>query len=128
MGSSRHDFRVRAEALSGIERGERLRDRAMEGNPVHHRVAVFVGRVRPEVLEQVVGVLEASPIPGGAVKEPARLHLDMGAEAGLMALVRKDREIRGTLFQKPGENLPKGAFPIMELEGQMRSFMELKLA
>ncbi|MEA1929119.1 MAG: UTP--glucose-1-phosphate uridylyltransferase, partial [Candidatus Auribacterota bacterium] len=33
-----------------------------------------------------------------------------------------------TRFQKPGENLPKGAFPIMEVEGKMRSFMELKLA
>ncbi len=33
-----------------------------------------------------------------------------------------------TRFQKPGENLPKGAFPIMELEGRERSFMELKLA
>ena len=33
-----------------------------------------------------------------------------------------------TRFQKPGENLPKGAFPIMEIEGRMRSFMELKLA
>jgi len=33
-----------------------------------------------------------------------------------------------TRFQKPGENLPKGAFPIMEVDGRMRSFMELKLA
>jgi len=33
-----------------------------------------------------------------------------------------------TRFQKPGENLPKGAFPIMELEGKERSFMELKIA
>ncbi|MFH1038536.1 MAG: UTP--glucose-1-phosphate uridylyltransferase [PVC group bacterium] len=33
-----------------------------------------------------------------------------------------------TRFQKPGENLPKGAFPIMEIGGRMRSFMELKLA
>lgn len=33
-----------------------------------------------------------------------------------------------TRFQKPGENLPKGAFPIMELEGRERSFMELKIA
>lgn len=33
-----------------------------------------------------------------------------------------------TRFQKPGENLPKGAFPIMELQGRERSFMELKIA
>ena len=33
-----------------------------------------------------------------------------------------------TRFQKPGESLPKGAFPIMEMEGRPRSFMELKLA
>ncbi len=33
-----------------------------------------------------------------------------------------------TRFQKPGENLPKGAFEIMELAGRKRSFMELKLA
>lgn len=33
-----------------------------------------------------------------------------------------------TRFQKSGENLPKGAFPIMEVDGRMRSFMELKLA
>ena len=33
-----------------------------------------------------------------------------------------------TRFQKPGENLPKGAFEIMESAGRQRSFMELKLA
>ncbi len=33
-----------------------------------------------------------------------------------------------TRFQKAGEDLPKGAFPIMEVDGRMRSFMELKLA
>ena len=33
-----------------------------------------------------------------------------------------------TRFQKPGENLPKGAFAIMEMDGRPRSFMELKLA
>ncbi len=33
-----------------------------------------------------------------------------------------------TRFQKPGENLPKGAFRIMEVDGRLRSFMELKLA
>jgi UDP-N-acetylglucosamine pyrophosphorylase len=33
-----------------------------------------------------------------------------------------------TRFQKPGENLPKGAFEIMEMDGRPRSFMELKLA
>ena len=33
-----------------------------------------------------------------------------------------------TRFQKPGENIPKGAFKIMEMDGKKRSFMELKLA
>jgi len=33
-----------------------------------------------------------------------------------------------TRFQRPGENLPKGAFEILEEGGRPRSFMELKLA
>ncbi len=33
-----------------------------------------------------------------------------------------------TRFQRPGEEIPKGAFEIMEIAGRPRSFMEIKLA
>ncbi|MDP8246755.1 MAG: UTP--glucose-1-phosphate uridylyltransferase [Candidatus Tritonobacter lacicola] len=55
-------------------------------------------------------------------------------DAGLGILSRNEYGLifmnggAATRFQKPGENLPKGAFEIMEMEGKKRSFIELKLA
>lgn len=65
------------------------------------------------------------PLPGPDSEAAAR-----GKEiiaAGKLGIVLMNGGA-ATRFQKPGENLPKGAFPIMEINGRMRSFMELKLA
>ncbi len=68
---------------------------------------------------------DTTDLPGPDSEEAAR-----GREiisAGKLGLILMNGGA-ATRFQKPGENLPKGAFPIMEVDGRMRSFMELKLA
>lgn len=72
------------------------------------------------------------PLPSDSVDYPSPGSPESGAgreiiAAGKLGLIFMNGGA-ATRFQKPGENLPKGAFPIMELEGRERSFMELKIA
>ncbi len=72
------------------------------------------------------------PLPSDSVEfpSPESPEFERGREiiaAGRLGLIFMNGGA-ATRFQKPGENLPKGAFPIMELEGRERSFMELKIA
>ncbi|MDP8236199.1 MAG: UTP--glucose-1-phosphate uridylyltransferase [Candidatus Erginobacter occultus] len=72
------------------------------------------------------------PLPSDSVDFPSPVgrESERGREiiaAGRLGLIFMNGGA-ATRFQKPGENLPKGAFPIMELKGRERSFMELKIA
>ena len=65
------------------------------------------------------------PLPGGDSPEAAAGAQVLAAGRFGMILMNGGAATR---FQRPGENLPKGAFEIMEEAGRPRSFMEIKLA
>ena len=62
--------------------------------------------------------------PPGAAEDAAGLEILSRNQYGMIFM----NGGAATRFQKPGENLPKGAFKIMEMDGKERSFIELKLA
>lgn len=68
---------------------------------------------------------DTAPVPPAGSEEDRIGREALGRGAYGLVLMNGGAATR---FQKPGENLPKGAFEIMEMDGRPRSFMELKLA
>lgn len=101
---------------------ERLQERYRSGklslrtNVINYNNSWEVRRPRPE---------DTAQLPGRESEEYRMGKEEVGA--GRFGLILMNGGA-ATRFQKPGETLPKGAFEIMELEGEPRSFMELKLA
>lgn len=101
---------------------EELRERYRSG-----RLSLKTNRINYRNSRQV-----RLPFPGDTVELPGKKSRDWQEGIGILSEGKFGLILMNggaaTRFQRPGENLPKGAFEIMEVAGKKRSFMELKLA
>ena len=75
-------------------RRPRRRDVAVQRDVLDHRVAVLLGRVVAEVLEQAVGLGEVGGVGGGTPEQVADLHAAVNTESLLEVRERLPRRVR----------------------------------